>query len=185
MKTTQKKSDLDAVLEELEKNEQMESLYYLVHKLPEFTSAIQSMEEKLIFIRNVIGDKESLNSLGQNIEGKVAKLHLNQEHFDAMFEIVHLLPQLVSMMKKIEGFSMFMNNILADSTSVEYVMNGLNEIVPLEKGIDIVKETNKRFNEDKSPTNLSLLGMYRLLKDPTVQKSFKYIETLLDVINKK
>lgn len=185
METVEKASKLDDILQTLEKQEQIDSLHYLVQKLPEFTSTISAMEEKLAFVDAVIKDKQSLGMLGQQVEEKVGNLHLNQAHFDAMLEIAHLLPRLVPMMKKTEEVAMFVNDVLSDTSSVEYALKGFNDILPLEKGMKIINETNERFHADESTANVSLVGMYRLLKDPTIQKGFKYMETLLDVVNKK
>ncbi|MBS4190302.1 hypothetical protein KHA94_08805 [Bacillus sp. FJAT-49705] len=185
MEATQKQSTLENILRELENKEQMDSLYYLVQKLPDFTSRIQAMDDKLEFIESIIGDKQSLSTLSQEVEEKVEKLHINQEHFAALLEIVHLLPRLVSLMKKTEEISLFINDFLKDTTSVEYALKGINDIVPLDKAVGVIKETNEQFKEDKSSPNFSLYGMYRLLKDPTIQKGFRYLELLLGIINNK
>lgn len=185
MKTVEKDTNLGQVLQALENEEQLESLHYLALKLPEFTAAIRSMEDKLSFLGSVLEDKESLSALGQEVEEKVEKLHLNKEHFDAMIQIVHFLPRLVPMVQKLDEVVTFANDVLTDKESVEYAMSSLNDIVPIEKGIDIIKETNKQFKEDKRTPNMSVFGMYRLLKDPMVQNGFKYLETLLDVMKKK
>lgn len=185
MGTDERASKLDDILQALEAEEQIDSLHYLVQKLPEFTSAIRSMEDKLSFIESVMKDKQSLNTLGEAAEEKVDNLHLNQEHFDAILEIAQLLPRLVPMMKKAEDVTLFVNDVLSDTASVEYALKGLNDILPLEKGVEIMNETNERFRADESEANVSIVGMYRLLKDPTIQKGFKYMETLLDVVNEK
>lgn len=185
MKTIEKELNLDKVLQELESKEQLESLYYLTLKLPEFTDAIRRVEDQLSFIGSVLEDKESLNALGQEVEEKVEKLHLNKEHFDAMLDMMHILPRLVPMIQKLDEVATFANDVLSDKESLEYAVSSLNDIVPIEKGMDIIKETNKQFKEDQRTPNMSVFGMYRLLKDPMVQNGFKYIETLLDVIKKK
>ncbi|KON87634.1 hypothetical protein AF332_12875 [Sporosarcina globispora] len=184
METTQK-PDLTNILQVLENDEQMKSLYYLLNKLPEFTSAIRSMEEKLAFIGSVMEDKQSLNTLGEALEEKVEKLQLDQEHFDAILNMVHLLPRLVPMVKRLDEIATFINDVLADKESIKYAINSLSDIVPLEKGLDIIKETNEQFKVNNSSSNISIFGIYRLLKDPMIQNGFKYIEILLDVIRKK
>lgn len=185
MKAIEKESNLSKVLQQLENEEQLESLHYLALKLPEFTASIRVMEDKLAFIGSVLDDKESLRALGEEVEEKVERLHLNQEHFDAMIQMVHLLPRLVPMMQKLDEVATFASDVLADKESMEYAMSSLNDIVPIEKGIDILKETNQQFMKDQRTPNMSVFGMYRLLKDPMIQNGFKYIETLLDVIKKK
>ncbi|MGE8203298.1 hypothetical protein ACQKP0_01860 [Heyndrickxia sp. NPDC080065] len=178
-------TDFDVVLQELEKSEQIESLSYLVKKLPEFTAAIQSIEDKLSFVTNTLNDKQALNSLVNEAEEKVERLHLNKDHLEAMVTLVQFLPKLVPLTNKMEEFTIFITNILGDSKSVDYLIRGIDDVMPIQKGIEIMKETNKRYQENKDTSNISILRLYRLLKDPTIQKGFKYFESLLEVINMK
>lgn len=183
MTTNERK--LENILSALEREEQLDSLHYLVEKLPEFTQKIRSVEDKVDFIESVINDKQSMESLGDEVDQKINSLRLGQEHFDAMLEMAHLLPKLVPMVKKAEEVSTFVTDVMTDTASVEYALKGLNDVVPIQKGMDIMNETNERFQADESKPNVSILQMYRLLKDPVVQKGFKYVETFLDVVKEK
>lgn len=176
---------LEHILESFEQPEQLESLHYLVEKLPEFTQTIRAMEDKVVFVESVLNDKQSLESMSNEVEQKVNSLHLGQEHLEAVLEIAQLLPQIVPMIKKTEELSTFVSDLLEDTSSVDYLLDGINDVVPVQKGMDIIQETNERFKEDESKPNMSILQMYRLLKDPTVQKGFKYVETLLGVFGEK
>ncbi len=71
MDTTQKQSTMDDVIQELEKKEQVDALYYLVQKLPDFVSRVQTLDDKLEFIENVIEDKQSLSTISNEIEEKM------------------------------------------------------------------------------------------------------------------
>lgn len=185
METTNHQASLDHIIQALENKEQMDSLYYLVQKLPEFTNAIQSMEDKLSFLTSVMQDKESLHQLGNEVEQKVEQLHINQAHLDALLQIVHLLPSLVPMMKRLDEIIAFATDFLGDQQSIEYTLNGLNDVVPIQETVEVIQETNQRFRNNQDNTSISLYGMYRLLKDPTVQKGFRYVETLLQVIQNR
>lgn len=176
---------IEHILESFERPEQLESLHYLVQKLPEFTQTIQAVEEKMAFVESVLNDKQSLESISNEVEQKVNSLHLGPEHLEAVLEVAQLLPQIVPMVKKVEEVSTFMTDLVSDTSSVEYLLDGINDVVPIQKGIDIIQETNERFKEDERKPNMSILQMYRLLKDPTVQKGFKYVETLLGVVGEK
>lgn len=176
---------LEHIIETLEKPEQLESLHYLVEKLPEFTETVQSVEDKLDFVLSVLNDKQSLQSMSNETEQKVSQLHLGQEHLEAIVEMAQMLPKIVPLVKKAEEVSAFASDFLTDTDSVEYALKGMNDIVPIQKGIDIVQKTNERYQEDETTPNVSLLQMYRLLKDPVVQKGFKYVEIMLDVVKEK
>jgi len=185
MNITKTDTDFDVVLQELEKSEQMDSLFYLVKKLPEFTAAIQSIEDKLSFVTNTINDKHALNSLVNDAEEKVESLHLNKDHLEAMVTLIQFLPKLVPLINRLEEWTLFITNTLGDSKSVDYLIRGLDDVIPVQKGIEMMKETNKRYQENKDTGQISILRMYRILKNPAIQKGFKYLETLLEVINKK
>src|SRR5699024_7389025 len=130
-------------------------------------------------------DKQSLESMSGEVEEQISRLRLGKEHFEAVIEIVQLLPRLVPMIKQVEEFATFVNDFLADTSSVQYLFDGINDVVPIRDGIQMIEETNERFKEDESKPNMSLLHMYRLLKDPTIQQGFKYVETFLTVVKEK
>ncbi len=178
-------SKLEHILASFEQPEQLDSLHYLARKLPEFTQTIRGVEEKLAFVESVLNDKQSLASINDEVEQKISRLHLGQEHVEAVLEIAQLLPKIVPMIKQIEELSTFVNDLISDTSSVEYILDGINDVVPIRKGMEMIHETNERFKADESKPNMSLLQMYRLLKDPTVQKGFKYVETFLGVISEK
>jgi len=185
MASITKESDFEKVLKELENPEQIESLQYLASKLPEFTSAVQSMEEKLSFLMYVLNDKQSLEGLANKVEKRVESLSLTTEHMESLLTILQLLPRLTQLLEKSEELILFLRNVLSDSQSIEYAVKGLNNVIPVEKGMDILKETNKRFDLEKDNGNVSILRIYRMLKSPAVQNTFKYLEILLEVIEKK
>lgn len=185
METNQKHYGLEGVIQELENQKQIDSLYYLVQKLPDFVSRIQVIDDKLDFIESVIEDKQSLSAISNEIEEKIENLHINEEHFTALLELVHLLPKLVPLLKRADEIFEFANDFLTDKASVEYALEGLKDTVPLGKASSIISKTNEHYNKNKNSASFSIYGMYRLLKDPTVQKGFCYLESFLEVVNKE
>lgn len=185
MGAIQTSSSLDSVVQELGKEEQMESLHYLIGKLPEITSSLKSIEGVLSFAVASLGDQQSLSRIVDDVEEKVEGMHLTKEHFDAMLTLVHKLPNLVPVINKVEEFGLFAADVLGDEKSVQYLIDQFSKTVQLDKGMEIVQETNERFKERENGPNVSLLGTLRLLKDPTVQKGLKYVESLLTVVNEK
>lgn len=185
MDTTQKHSTMEDVLKELENEKQLDSLYYLVQKLPDFVSRVQALDDKLTFVENVLEDKQSLSALSNEVEKKVENLHITEEHFSALLEMVHLMPKMVPVLQRVDEITQFLSDFLTDTTSVEYALESINDIVPLDKAMGVIKETNEQYKNNKNTNNLSLYGMYRLLKDPTIQKGFRYLESFLEVVNKE
>lgn len=76
----------------------------------------------------------------------------------------------ISVASRLLRSASYVSDLLADTSSVEYLLEGMNDVVPIQKGMDIIQETNERFKEDESKSNMSILQMYRLLKDPTVKR---------------
>lgn len=185
MKETMTSTPITSVVQALEQQSQIESLQYLISKLPALTDSLQAIEGVLSFITESLKDTESLSRIVNDIEGKVPSLHINQSHIDAMFILVQKLPNLVPMIEKVEEFGLFASSVLTDKQSVQYFLDKTSESLHLQSGIDIIQETNKRFKEREKGNNISLMGMLRLLKDPSVQKGLKYTESLLMVINER
>ncbi|GAB6004765.1 UNVERIFIED_ORG: hypothetical protein BDK47_12530 [Anoxybacillus amylolyticus] len=175
---------LQPILQLLEKDEQREALHYFIEKLPQLKEATESMEEKITFIQHVMNDKQTLESLFAEWEAKAAPFRLTSEHFEAIATLIQLLPTLVQWLQKAEELILFATSIMNDRESMAYWTKGIKDIVPIGKGLDILKETNERFACERDSTTVSLLRIYRLLKHPIVQDGVKYIETLLDVASK-
>ncbi|MFC0298358.1 hypothetical protein [Geobacillus jurassicus] len=175
---------LEPVLQLLENDEQREALHYFIEKLPQLKEAMESVEEKVAFVQHVINDKQSLQALFTEFEEKAAPFRLTTEHLEALATLIQLLPTLVQWLQKAEEFVTFVTSVMNDRESMAYLMQGVKHIVPIEKGLDILKETNERFARERDSSTVSLLRMYRLLKHPIVQDGVKYIETLLDVASK-
>lgn len=187
METIQKRNeqnDMEKILQELEKEEQLNSLHYLVQKLPEFVKATQAIEGQLSFIQSVLKDKQSLSTIATECERQWESWHITSEHVESLLKLTHSLPKIAAMLEKLEEAILFVENVFHDKKSVDYLVQSSMEFIPLQRGIEIINETNVRFSQDKD-TNINILKMYRLLKDPLVQKGFRYIETLLDVIQTK
>ncbi|MBW7651798.1 hypothetical protein [Anoxybacillus sp. ST4] len=172
------------MLQLLENDEQREALRYFIEKLPQLKDAMESVEEKIAVVQHVMNDKQSLEALFTEFEEKAAPFRLTTEHLEALATLVQLLPTLVQWLQKVEEFLSFATSVIDDRESMAYVIQGTKDIVPIEKGLNILKETNERFQRERDSSPVSLLRMYRLLKHPLIQDGFKYIETLLDVANK-
>ncbi|CUA80772.1 MULTISPECIES: hypothetical protein [Anoxybacillus] len=168
----------------LETEEQQEALRYFIEKLPQLKEAMESVEEKIAVVQHVINDKQSLEALFTEFEEKTAPFRLTTEHIEALATLIQLLPTLVQWLQKAEEFISFATSVINDRESMAYAIEGAKDIVPIEKGLNILKETNERFQRERDSSHVSLLRMYRLLKHPLIQDGVKYIETLLDVASK-
>ncbi|NNU97163.1 hypothetical protein [Anoxybacillus sp. EFIL] len=172
------------MLQLIENDEQQEALRYCIEKLPQLKQTMESLEEKVAFVQHVLNDKQSLEAMFTEWEEKAAPFRLTPEHLEALATLVQLLPTLVQWLQKAEEFISFVTSVINDRESMAYAIQGAKDIVPIEKGLTILKETNERFQRERDSSTVSLLRMYRLLKHPLIQDGVKYIETLLDVASK-
>lgn len=172
------------MLQLIENDEQQEALRYFIEKLPQLKQTMESLEEKVAFVQHVLNDKQSLEAMFTEWEEKAAPFRLTSEHLEALATLVQLLPTLVQWLQKAEQFISFVTSVINDRESMAYAIQGAKDIVPIEKGLTILKETNERFQRERDSSTVSLLRMYRLLKHPLIQDGVKYIETLLDVASK-
>lgn len=172
------------MLQRIENDEQQEALRYFIEKLPQLKQTMESLEEKVAFVQHVLNDKQSLEAMFTEWEEKAAPFRLTSEHLEALATLVQLLPTLVQWLQKAEELISFVTSVINDRESMAYAIQGAKDIVPIEKGLTILKETNERFQRERDSSAVSLLRMYRLLKHPLIQDGVKYIETLLDVASK-
>jgi uncharacterized protein YjgD (DUF1641 family) len=172
------------MLQLIENDEQQEALRYFIEKLPQLKQTMESLEEKVAFVQHVLNDKQSLEAMFTEWEEKAEPFRLTSEHLEALATLVQLLPTLVQWLQKAEQFISFVTSVINDRESMAYAIQGAKDIVPIEKGLTILKETNERFQRERDSSTVSLLRMYRLLKHPLIQDGVKYIETLLDVASK-
>ncbi|KIQ93776.1 hypothetical protein LH47_02165 [Anoxybacillus thermarum] len=172
------------MLQLLENDEQREALRYFVEKLPQLKEAMESVEEKIAVVQHVMNDKQSLEALFTEFEEKAAPFRLTSEHLEALATLIQMLPTLVQWLQKAEEFISFATSVINDRESMAYAIQGAKDIVPIEKGLTVLRETNERFQRERDSSTVSLLRIYRLLKHPLIQDGVKYIETLLDVASK-
>jgi uncharacterized protein YjgD (DUF1641 family) len=187
LETIQKPNDrneIESILRDLEKQEQLNSLHYLVQKLPEFVNVVQAMEGQLSFMQSVLTDKKSLTHLAEECENRWESLHITKDHTEALLKVTQLLPRVVPLLEKLEETILFVQNVWQDNKSVDYLVNSVKGAIPIQRGKEIIKETNERFAVEKD-TNINIFKMYKLLKDPIIQKGFRYVETMLDVVQAK
>lgn len=174
------------VTDSLSKEENMESLLYLVDKLPDMAKAVQSIDETMTFAQNTLNDKESINALFGEAESKLNMANLDTETFDSLLRMLQLLPTIVPLMEKLADISVFVTEAAQDKESIASLTDEMEPITALfDKSWDVLKETNQRVNEEKQLPNVSIFKVLHLLKDPTVRKGYQYVNTLLNVLSER
>ncbi|TLS37273.1 hypothetical protein [Pseudalkalibacillus caeni] len=186
MGTTSETKPMEELIESIEKTEQIESLNYLVTKLPELVQTLKSLEDVSVFVKSTLNDKQSLEAVLSDAETRLGQLNLNQTSFESLAKTIELLPRMVPYLEKLEELLVFFSSVLKDRESLDFVKEDLQKAVePLNRGVSIVKETNQRFEQKQDDSNVSILRIFKLTKDPSVQRALKYTETMLEVISEK
>lgn len=185
---TTEKRDVTELLSTLEREEQLESLTYLVDKLPTFVSTLKTVEDKLAFVTSSLQDERSLQLVADDIEHKIEKLHIDQTHLDALLQMTHLLPKLVPVIEQVDRVVDFATSVWGDERTVSQLTTTLTETakeyVPIDKGKEIIAETNEEFERTKRESPITIFGLMKMLKDPVVQDGLKYAQAFLTTVQK-
>lgn len=173
------------VLQELSDPAVQESLIALIHKLPAITEAVDQLEKSIQFVISVGKDKEAISDLTERIENKFDEWQINQETFEAIITISQKLPSIARLVTMLDQVAGFIESVVTDRESVAYLTNSIKQYMEpvsdnLDKGVSIVREAQKKAEADTS--TVSVYQVYKMMKDPTVQKSLKFVNALLEVL---
>lgn len=181
---TETNPKFDDVLKGLEQDKQIESLAYLVEKLPDLVDTMKVVEDKADFLISSLSDQQSLSVLAEDTEKKINDLQIDETHFDAILKMTHMLPRLVPMMEQMDNIVAFLEDVATDEKTVSMLIDGMNDIVPIKESTEILEETNKHFKANSNQSDISIFGLMKMLKDPVIQDGLKYTQSLLHVVNK-
>ena len=182
---TETNPDISNILKSLEQEKQVESLAYLVEKLPGLVDTMKVVEDKADFLIDALTDQKSLSLIAAETENKINDLQIDETHFDAILKMTHMLPRLVPMMEQMDNIAAFLEDVATDEKTVSMLIDGVNDVVPIKEGAEILDEANAHFKENAAQPDISIFGLMKMLKDPVVQDGLKYTQSLLHVINKR
>ncbi len=186
MGQTAEEQKFTQVTDSLGKQENMMSLLYLVDKLPEMAKAVQSIDETMTFAQYTWNDKASMQALFDEAGSKLKVNSINTETLDSLLKMLQLLPTIVPLMEKLADVSVFVNETLQDKESLAALTKETEPVTAFfDESLDVLKETNRRVNEEGRLPDVSIFKVLHLLKDPTIRKGYQYVNTLLGVLSKK
>lgn len=170
----------------LSQEENLESLLYLIDKLPDMAKTVQTIDEALTFTQNTLNDKESMHILFQEAESKLEANNLKIDTLHAQLRMFQLLPTVVPLLEKFIDISTFVKETVQDKESMESLSNEMPSVTSFfDESFSVLKETNRRYNGEQQLPNVSIFKLLYLLKDPTIRKGYQYINTMLDVLSEK
>lgn len=170
-------------LNELENPEVQESLAYLIQKLPDLQKGLEKVENFAQFSQNAMMDKETISRFENNLNYS----SVNADSLDALFKLIGKLPMLLELVEKLEQMTVFIENTLGDRRSIESLYESLIAQPVVEQGQDVIKTLTaiKEKAETTPQEPISIFTVLKWIKDPSTQKVLHYIQSTIDVINKK
>jgi uncharacterized protein YjgD (DUF1641 family) len=114
---------------------------------------------------------------------------LKPEIQESLTVLVENLPKLTEMMTLLTKSYDTAQSIMKDRVLLNDLMEGLQEFVkPLEGKVKeyaaTTIEANDRVQENQV-TTIGLFGLFRMLKDPQIQKTFRFVQAYLDITSEK
>lgn len=172
------------VQHQLEQPEIQEAIASFLQKLPTYEKQLQQIEQLASFGQAVLNDKDTFNQY-DNI---LRSYNLNTETIEALLSLLEKLPRLNKMLEQLENIIDFISNILQDEKTLENITESIKEYTDpiIEKGstgISLLKDIRQVAESTDEPIKITTI--YKWLKDPTVQKSLKYVQATLQVLSKK
>ena len=98
---------------------------------------------------------------------------------------VQMIPKITNIMKITSEMYDLAEELLKDTEMLEIfgeAMNGTTEPIQdtIEDGVSLLHEAQERAEADTS--NVGMIGLFRMLKDPTIQKNLRFMKALLATI---
>lgn len=183
-----KAQKVDVYVDELADPEVQEALATLIRKLPKIKDAVLAAEQGLELATSILQDKDSLNGLFGRLEEQCSAYHVDKESIQALFALLEKMPKLLKYVNAIEQVADFVEDIGKDKQSQQYLLKGVKEYITpvtakVESGVAVFHEAKERAEHNHEA--VSLFSLLRMLKDPTVQKTLRFTQSLLEVLAEK
>lgn len=163
-----------------------EALIQVLQKLPRIVDALGAAEKSLDFVKEVVNDQDAVQGIIKGIQNEFPEAHMDKETIQSLFILLNKLPKFLKMLNMVETIFDTVDATINDKQSVEYLTSGLGDFVQpinekVQGAVAIVAQANERSKTDQS--QMSIFGVLKLLKDPTVQQGLRFAKALLDVIS--
>ncbi|AMA72964.1 MULTISPECIES: DUF1641 domain-containing protein [Aneurinibacillus] len=181
------KQDSALWINELSNPEVQEALAMLIQKLPQVKEAIVKVEQGVEVVSAFASDTDSINYLAERVD-RFSKLALNKENMEALAVMIESLPRIAKCVTLLDRLFSTIEPLITDKESLAYLADTVKLVTTpvterVQEGVSIVKEAKERAAQNQ--TNISIFGLLKLLKDPTVQDGLKFVQALLEVLSEK
>lgn len=176
--------ETNPLLEQLKQPDVQAALVSLLQQLPTYEKNLQAIGNVVSFGQAVLQDEQAI----QKYDELVRSYNLNLETVEALVGLLEKLPKLLQMINQLEDILDFATAVLADQQTIDYATASIQSYTEpvVEKGkqgLSLVKEIQQQAEATTEP--VKLFTIMKWLKDPSVQKSLKYVQATLQVLNKK
>jgi uncharacterized protein YjgD (DUF1641 family) len=118
-------------------------------------------------------------------QSDVLDLVVQPEIKEFLVTTVQMIPKITNIMKITSEMYDLTEALLRDTEMLEIfeeAMKGTTDPIQdaIEDGVALVHEAKERAESDTS--NVGMIGLYRMLKDPTIQKNLRFMKALLAII---
>lgn len=161
-----------------------ESMTNLLNRLPELERGIKSLEEVVDFGQSLLENEPFINE----VENKLAIHQLDMATLSSLLVLMEKLPSLISTINQLEGSLAFATAISKDAETLDYLTEQVRAyaepvIEEGKKGMAFVATVKTKAEQDHK--KYSIFSIFKWLKDPAVQKGFRYINAALETLNEK
>ncbi|WP_409178943.1 DUF1641 domain-containing protein [Brevibacillus fortis] len=188
MKDRKEQRSSDMFLEDLSDPKVQEAITILIRKLPKIKDTVLAAEEGLEVATSILRDQESLRYLFERVDGQLSRFFVEKESIDALFTLLDKMPKLVKYVTVLEQAADFLESLGKDKQSQQYLLNSMKAYIApvsaqVEHGVAVFQEAKVRAESKSEP--VSIFTLYKLMKDPTVQKTLRFTQSLLEVLAEK
>jgi uncharacterized protein YjgD (DUF1641 family) len=117
-------------------------------------------------------------------QSDVLDLVVQPEIKEFLVTTVQMIPKITNIMKITSEMYDLTEALLKDTEMLEIFEEAMKGTDPIqdaiEDGVALVHEAKERAESDTS--NVGMIGLYRMLKDPTIQKNLRFMKALLAII---
>jgi uncharacterized protein YjgD (DUF1641 family) len=164
------------------------ALVTALQKLPAAMETLTELENLSLFAKNVLADKESLQSVVSGLQSDLPQLNFDKESLDALFALVNKLPKFVELLTAVEPMIEFVRAVLDDRTSLENLVHSAQSVVhpvtaTLQSGTELLQAAKQRAGADRSPVNV--FSLMKLLRDPNVQYGVHFVQAALGILQER
>jgi len=176
--------ETNPLLEQLKQPDVQAALVSLLVQLPTYEKNLQAIGNVVSFGQAVLQDQQAI----QKYDELVRSYNLNFETVEALVGLLEKMPKLLQMINQLENVLDFATTVLADQQTIDYATASIQSYTEpvLEKGkqgLSLIKEIQQQAEAATEP--VKLFTIMKWLKDPSVQKSLKYVQATLQVLNKQ